>query len=148
MPSNMKIKMLKSKLLIAEWFKMTFCSFKKSGSTMSLDISFDPDHMVRKESGSHRWVCQAQFTCCTISHQFVLWKPQKSVFPNLTLSPRIPKKMGASLVTLEKVLSWRKCHFGAFKGRNGKEYMFSHAHDINIVSITYGRSGNNKSRFL
>ena len=56
--------------------------------------------------------------------------PKRAFSPTYTLSPRIPKKMGVSLVTLEKVLSWRKCHFGAFKGRNDKEYMFSHAHDI------------------
>ena len=51
MPCNMKIKMLKFKLFIAEWFKMTFCSLKKSGSMMLLDLSFD--HMVRKEARSH-----------------------------------------------------------------------------------------------
>ena len=31
---------------------MTSCSLKKSGSMMYLDLSFD--HMVRKESRSHR----------------------------------------------------------------------------------------------
>ena len=30
---------------------MTFCSLKKSGSMMLLDVSFD--HMVRKEARSH-----------------------------------------------------------------------------------------------
>ena len=50
MPCNMEIKMLKFKLFIAECFKMTFCTLKKSGSMMSLDLCFD--HMLRKEGRS------------------------------------------------------------------------------------------------
>ena len=63
MPCNMKIKTLKFKLLIPERFKMTFCSLKKSGSMMLLDLSFD--RMVRKEGRSH-WVSVFKHNLCVV----------------------------------------------------------------------------------
>ena len=43
--------------------------------------------------------------------------------PNMAFSPTLQFILEYHL---EESVKLGKCHFGAFKGRNGKKYMFSH----------------------